>query len=129
MQLARWVFLLASIFGVLVLVPGFFLEDLAGELAPPPLNHVEFYYGFYGAALAWQVVYFLISRDPLRYRPLMLVGVFAKLTFFGSCLLLFFARRLPAGGVLYGSIVDGILMLLFLLAYVKTANARQPVAG
>jgi hypothetical protein len=126
-KFARSVFLIASIYGVLILVPGFFTERLLGELAPPPLNHPEFYYGFYGAALSWQIVYFLISRDPVRYRPLMLVGFLAKLSFFGTCLVLYFIGRLPPNEVLYGSLVDGVLMGLFLVAYLRmdrTSAAR-----
>lgn len=89
---------------------------LGGSLRPAP-NHVEFYYGFYGAALAWQIVYFMISRDPARYRPLMLVGVLAKLSFFGTCVTLFLIGRLEPGGVLYGSLLDAVFMVLFLIAY------------
>src|SRR5688572_15567328 len=116
---ARNVFLSASIYGVLILVPGFFTERLLGELAPPPVNHPEFYYGFYGAALSWQIVYFLIARDPVRYRPLMLVGFLAKLSFFGTCAVLYLIGRPPPNEVLLGSLVDGALMVLFLVAYLR----------
>jgi hypothetical protein len=40
MRLARWIFLIAGIYGVLVLLPGFFVE-LAGR----PQAQPEFYYG------------------------------------------------------------------------------------
>ena len=120
MKFARRVFLIASIYGVAILAPGYFLEALYAELSPPPLNHVEFYYGFYGTALVWQLVYFLISRDPLRYRPLMPVAALAKLSFFGTCLVLFLSGRLAAGGALYGSMLDGVLMVLFVIAYRRT---------
>jgi hypothetical protein len=125
MKFARAVFLIAAIYGVVILVPGYFLAAKLGELSPPPLTHLEFYYGFYGAALAWQVVYYLISRDPARYRPLMLVGVFAKLSFFGACLVLFHVGLLAPGGALYGSFVDGILMTLFLIAYRRMPAAMR----
>ena len=42
MKLARWIYLVAGIYGVLILVPGFFLErqaDPSGNL----LAHPEFY--------------------------------------------------------------------------------------
>jgi hypothetical protein len=122
MKFARWVFLLASIYGVAILVPGYFLETLYAQMSPPPLNHAEFYYGFYGTALAWQIVYFLISRDPVRYRPLMLVAVFAKFSFFGACVALVLIGRLAPGSAFYGSMVDGVLMVLFLIAYARTPS-------
>jgi hypothetical protein len=126
MTFARRVFLIASIYGALILVPGFFLEDLFGRISPPPPNHAEFYYGFYGAALAWQIVYFMIARDPVRYRPLMLVGVFAKLSFFGTCIILYLIGRLEPGGALYGSILDGVFMVLFLIAYLRMPRQSLP---
>ena len=129
MRFARALFLIAASYGVLVLVPGYFLEAALGRAAPPPLNHPEFYYGFYGAALAWQIVYFLISRDPERYRPLMLVGAFAKCSFVATCLALYVMGRLVAGGVLFGSLVDGLLMVLFLTAYVRTSPRAAGPSG
>jgi len=122
LRFARGVFLVGSIYGVLMLVPGFFTETLFNVLYPPPVTHPEFYYGFFGTALAFQVVYFLISRDPVRYRPLMAVAVFAKLTFFGACVALAWAGRLALGGPFYGSLGDGILMVLFLIAFVRTSR-------
>lgn len=47
----------------------------------------------------------------------MLVGVLAKLSFFGTCVTLFLIGRLEPGGVLYGSLLDAVFMVLFLIAY------------
>jgi hypothetical protein len=38
---------------------------------PPAITHSEFYYGFVGFAMTWQVAFLIIRRDPKRYRPLM----------------------------------------------------------
>ena len=35
MRFTRWVFLIAGIYGILVLVPGLFMEQQAGEASPP----------------------------------------------------------------------------------------------
>ena len=59
MRFARWVYAIAGIYGILILVPGFFLIS---QVAPPSINHPEFYYGFYGTALAWQIGFLLIAR-------------------------------------------------------------------
>jgi hypothetical protein len=45
MRLARWVFLLAGVSGVLIVAPMYFLEAQIGRDQPPPVNHPEFYYG------------------------------------------------------------------------------------
>src|SRR4051812_23904673 len=120
MRFARWTFLIAGFYGVLVLVPGFFLEAQLSATEPPPVTHPEFYYGFYGSALVWQLAFFIIAGDPIRYRPLMLVGVLEKLSFFATCMALYAFGRLAAGGPLLGSVIDGIWMVLFLLAWHRT---------
>jgi hypothetical protein len=124
MKLARWIFLVAGIYGVVVLTPGFFLERVA--MAPAALAHPEFYYGFYGSALVWQFLFLAISRNPLRYQPLMLIGALEKLAFFATCLALYFTGRLEAGGVLLGALLDGVWMLLFLLAWWTSSRASGP---
>jgi hypothetical protein len=43
MRFAKWVFLLAAITGVLMLIPPYFLEQRFGQDNPPPVNHPEFY--------------------------------------------------------------------------------------
>jgi hypothetical protein len=63
---ARRVFTLAGLYGVLVLVPQYFMEDQVGRDFPPPITHPENYYGFIGVALAWQVLFFILARDPVR---------------------------------------------------------------
>jgi hypothetical protein len=57
MKFARRLFLIAGIYGVLVLAPQYFLEAKTGRDFPPPITHLEHYYGFIGVALAWQVFF------------------------------------------------------------------------
>jgi hypothetical protein len=125
MRFARWTFLIAGLYGILVLVPGFFLAAQLGEREPPPITHPEFYYGFYGSALVWQLVFFLIAGNPLKYRPLMLVSVLEKVSFFATCIVLFLTGRLAVGGPLLGSIIDGLWMVLFTMAWRRTGTAVQ----
>ena len=75
---ARRVFTVAGIYGLVVLVPFYFLERWLGENRPPAITHAEFYYGFAGVAVAWQVAFLIIGRDPVRYRLLMLPAILAK---------------------------------------------------
>jgi len=48
MKFARVVFLVAGIYGLIVLLPQYFLEAKVGLDSPPPITHPEFYYGFIG---------------------------------------------------------------------------------
>ena len=125
MKFARWVFRIAGIYGVLVLIPGFFLEHQAALSDPPPLTHPEYYYGFYGAALVFQLIFLTISRDPARWRPLMLICVAEKVAFFVPCLVLHAMGRMAIAGPFIGGMIDGVLMVLFALAWWAT----RPVAA
>jgi hypothetical protein len=125
MKFAKWVFILASIYGVIVILPMYFREEEFGRDYPPAITHPEFFYGFAGSALAWQVLYFVVGLDPLRYRPLMLVAIFAKLCFGIGTAILLALQRTP-GLVFALSTVDILFALLFLVAFFKTAPAVGP---
>ena len=71
MRFARWVFRLAGIYGLIVLLPQYFLEERIGRDDPPPITHPEHFYAFLGVAVAWQVAFLVIAQDPIRYRPIM----------------------------------------------------------
>ena len=129
MNLARWVFRIAGVYGIAVLIPGLFLEQASGRAAPPPINHPEWYYGFYGSALAWQLAFLAISTDPVRYRPLMLVSMVEKFVFPLACLTLLALGRLQPSGPLYGGLIDLGWLALFSLAYVRTRQAALDAAA
>ena len=121
MQFARWVFGVAGVYGVLVMLPQYFLEARVGQDYPPPVTHPEFYYGFVGVTLAWQVMFLLIASDPPRYRPAMLVAVLEKASFAVAAPLLFAAGRVAPIMLLAGGI-DAVLGVLFAVAYVRTRS-------
>ncbi len=118
---AERVFRLAAIYGILVLLPQYFMEERIGRDFPPPITHPEHFYGFVGVALAWQVVFLIIAKDPVRYRPIMLAAILEKVAFGGAALALFLAQRL-APSVLAAGVVDLVLAGLFLAAYRKTGE-------
>lgn len=120
-RFARRVFSLAGIYGVLVLAPQYFLADRIGRDTPPPISHVEFYYGFIGVALAWQACFFLIARNPVRLRPIMIPAVLEKLGF-GIPVLILFARHEVSGTVLVFGLIDLMLGALFVVSYLRTAE-------
>jgi hypothetical protein len=83
------VFLGAGIYGVVALLPQYFLEEKLARDFPSPLNHPEHFYGFIGVALAWQFVFLIIAGDVQRYRPLMLPATLEKLSFGVAALVLY----------------------------------------
>ena len=125
MKFARVLFLIAGIWGILVLTPLYFIFDQIGIKDPPPVTHPLFYYGFAGVALAWQFVFLVIGSNPVRFRPLMLVGILEKLGYFVPALVLYSQRRVRVPDV-YLSSGDALLAILFLVAYIRTPPAPRP---
>lgn len=117
---ARWVFLIAGAIGVLAVFPLYFIEGQFGRDFPPPISHPEFFYGFAGVGLAWQVAFLVIGQDPIRYRPLMLPSVIEKFSFAGAVIVLFLQSRVAAPMLLFAAF-DGTLGVLFLVAWFITA--------
>ncbi|MGE5175474.1 MAG: hypothetical protein ACM3JJ_03790 [Hyphomicrobiales bacterium] len=121
MTLARWVFRIAGIYGLIVTAPMFFIERRVSA-AGPPIVHPDLYYGFAGVVLAWQFVFLLIASDPPRFRPLMPVAWVEKLAYAIPVPLLVAQRRVTPG-LLPFAIIDGILFVLFVLAFFATPRA------
>jgi hypothetical protein len=116
MTFARRVFFWSGIYGIVSLVPQYFLERKIGQDLPPPITHPEYFYGFVGVALAWQLAFFVISTDPVRFRPLMIPAFLEKLSFFAAAVVLFTLDRVPL--FLMGIVCfDFSLGLLFLVSY------------
>jgi hypothetical protein len=119
MTFAKIVFWVAGIWGVLVVLPLYFMFDLIGRRDPPPTSHPGFFYGFVGAALAWQLAFFVIANDPARYRPLMVPSVFEKFSYGIAAVILVVQGRMRSSDLLFGGI-DLLLGVLFVIAYLRT---------
>lgn len=119
MTFAARVFLISAVYGFIVVIPQYFLENNFVLHHPPAFAHPAFYYGFVGVALAFQFVFLIISRDPIRYRPFMLAGVVEKVTFGAAALVLKYQGRIEPE-LFLGAVIDVIWALLFITAYVKT---------
>jgi hypothetical protein len=119
MLYARRLFLIAGIYGLIVLPPMYFMERSIGEREPPAITHPEFFYGFVGVATAWQVAFLIIALDPVRYRLLMLPGILEKLGFGVAAIVLYAQGRLAAQ-MLAAGIGDLVFAVLFLAAYWMT---------
>jgi hypothetical protein len=119
MRFAKIVFWIATIWGVLVLAPLYFMFDLIGRHDPPPITHPGFFYGFVGAGLAWQIVFLVIATDPVRFRPLMIPSVLEKVSYVTPVVVLVLQGRMHPSDLVFAG-TDSLLGVLFLLAYLKT---------
>jgi hypothetical protein len=124
MKFARYTFLIAGIYGLLVLLPQYFLENRIGADSPPPITHPEFFYGFIGVAVAFQLVFLVIASDPRRYRLLILPSLVEKYSFVVAAVVLQMQGRI-APPMFAGAMVDALLGLLFLASWLKLR--REPV--
>ena len=127
-RFARRVFTGAGVYGLIVLLPQYFLAARIGQDTPPAITHLEYFYGFTGVAVAWQLVFLMIGRDPERYAPLMLPAVLEKLAFGVPAIVLYAQGRLP-GSVLFFGLLDLTLGTLFLASWRSTRNNSSEVAA
>ena len=120
MKFAKIVFLIAAVWGILILTPLFFLFDTIGRQDPPPITHPGFYYGFVSVALAWQIAFVVIARDPARFRIMMIPSVLEKFGYGISLIVLYLQHRLRGSDLVFGG-VDLLFGFLFLVAFARTA--------
>lgn len=121
MKFARTVFYIAGVYGLIVLAPQYFLEEKNGRDFPPAITHPEYYYGFIGVALAFQVLFLIIARDPVRYRAAMIPAMIEKFSFVIAAVVLFLQNRISLQ--MFGAaMIDLILGVLFVAAFLKTVQ-------
>ena len=120
MKFAKYTFYAAGIYGLIALLPQYFLEEKNNRDFPPAITHPEYYYGFIGVALAFQVVFLLIAGNPVRYRPLMLLSaLLEKFPFVIAVYWLYATGRVHS--LMVGlATIDLILGILFIISFLKT---------
>jgi hypothetical protein len=126
MTFARRVYTIAGIYGLAVLVPQYVLLEKHGRDFPPPITHAEYYYGFVGIAIAWQLAFLVIATDPIRYRPLMLPTIVEKAAFAVPAFVLYSAGRLSLS-MLGAGVLDALLGVLFAASYLRTPSGGMHV--
>ena len=119
MRFAKWVFTGAGVWGIVVLTPLFWLVDITGRHYPPPADYPQFFYGFLLVAMAWQIAFLVIGRDPLRFRPFMLAAVVEKLGYVSMLIVMRGQSRISALDA-QPAWPDLVLGLFFIAAFVKT---------
>ena len=121
---ARRVFFWSGIYGIIVILPQYLMEDRFASDFPPPLTHPEQFYGFIGVTLAWQLAFIVISRDVVRFRPLMLPAIAEKVLFVVSTFELYSGNRVAPMFVAFAAI-DLVLGVLFFVSYLRSAGQNM----
>jgi hypothetical protein len=120
----RRLFWFAGIYGLVVLPPQYFLENRIGTDQPPAITHPEYFYGFLGVAIAWQIAFLIIGTDPARYRPLIIPSILEKFSFAFAVAALYAVGRVPVTICAFAAI-DFLLGVLFTIAFVQLRNAPR----
>lgn len=121
MKFAKIVYYVAGIYGIIALLPQYFMEASNSRDYPPAITHPEYYYGFVGIALVFQFVFLVMAGDPLKYRAFMPITVLEKLSFGIPTLILYSQNRL-AFPLFAAGLIDLFLGALFVAALFKTKS-------
>ena len=124
MKFARYTFLISGIYGLVVMLPQFFLETKIGQDQPPAITHPEFFYGFICVTVAFQFVFLTIASDPIRYRNLMLVSLIEKFPFVITVALLYIRSRV-GWQIVAGGLIDAFWGTMFIVSYLKTRTGQM----
>jgi hypothetical protein len=127
-KFAKIVFIAAGVWGIVILTPLFFLVDLTGRHYAPPASYPQFFYGFIGVALAWQVAFLIIGSNPRQYRLLMIPSILEKVSFVTIVALLLSRARITTLDAT-AAVPDLVLAILFVTAFVKTRSRSAGMAG
>jgi hypothetical protein len=116
MKFSKIVFWIAAIWGLLIITPLYFMFDLIGRQDPPPITHPGFFYGFVGAAFAWQIAFLFIATNPVRFRPLIIPSILEKFSYGSAVVALVLQHRMHPSDLVFAG-ADLLLGLLFLASY------------
>lgn len=118
MKFAKIVFLIAGVYGIVAIAPMYFMEQRLVENSQKVFNHPEFFYGFLGVTLSWQLAFIVISRDPGRYRLLMYPACLEKMSFVLAIAFLYLQNRVGMNMV-FAAGIDFVLLVLFVVSIFK----------
>lgn len=124
MKFARNIFIVAGVYGILITLPMYFSETRFNANYPPAITHPEYFYGFIGVTLAWQILFLFIASNPQKYRLLMIPAMLEKLSFAVAVLGLFAENRVAFMSVIF-AVIDIFLFLFFVVAFFVTRERER----
>jgi len=120
MKFAKVVFYIAALYGLVSIPPLYFMFDFIGRNDPPAITHPQFYYGFVGLALTWQLALIVIATDPVRFRAMMIPAIVEKFGYVIACAVLHLQGRMSGQQVVTAA-PDLVLGALFIASFLKTS--------
>ncbi len=124
MKFSRWVFIIAGVYGIIVVTPLYFSEYQIGLDYPPAITHPEYYYGFLGVVLAFQILFLIIAINPIKYRLIIIAAVIEKFSYAAAVFFLFYQQRILAM-MLSSGIIDFILGVFFIISFFKSKEIKE----
>jgi hypothetical protein len=124
-RFAKTVFVIAGIWGIVVLTPLYWLVDVTGRHYHPPMDYPQFFYGFFSVAMAWQIAFLIIGSNPARFRSLMIPSMLEKFGYVLTLAWLYGQARISTQDA-QAAVPDLLLGVLFVVAFTKT---RTPERG
>lgn len=127
MKIARWIFLAAGALGLVPLAP--ILYELARggqDMLPTGESMGLFMYIFFALYVFWQVFYFFLAANPVRFRPLMILAFFVCAVTPLNTLWAYFYGMTVWQGMIIASLA---FALLFLLAFWLTGRESRRAAA
>ena len=119
---ARKVFLAACAWGAVTLLP---LPFLRGAIEQDgSLSHPEYFYGFIGVCVVFQIIFYMVAQRPVYYRALIACCALEKVAFAGPAAVLVAAGH-AAPSLLFFAAGDTFFLVLFLCAYYRLPAHRH----
>ena len=116
---AKLIFRVAAVWAILALTPILFFPNRIGNPVPRPLTEPEYFHGFLALSLLFALLYLVIATNPIRYRPVMWIGILQKFVYPLAIFGLLSTHRAPPTKSFYAG-VEFLFGLLFILALIKT---------
>ena len=126
MKSAKYIFIIAAVYGLIVLLPMYFSESRFNADFPPAITHPEYFYGFIGVGVAWQILFLLIAINPLRYKLMMIPAMLEKFSF-GIAVIILFSQQRAQIMILSSAIIDMLFGMLFIFAFFKTKEEQKNI--
>lgn len=124
MKFARWIFIIAGVYGIIIITPMFFSEYQIGIDFPPAITHPEYYYGFGFVTLAWQILFLFIAINPVKYKLMIIPAILEKIPA-GTALIVLFWQGRVSSLMLSGGVIDILLGLMFVVAFFKAKEKPE----
>jgi hypothetical protein len=121
MRFAKFVFIGAGIWGIVVIAPLYFLLDISGQEYVFPASYPHFFYGFLVVTTAWQIAFLVIGSNPVRFRPVMIPSIVEKLGYVVAVAVLHGSGYISNAEAMTAA-PDLLLGGLFIAAFVKTPS-------